>query len=274
MKLTVLLENTSNSPALACKHGLSLYFETPGHRLLFDLGPDGEYLKNAAALGVDISQVDTAIVSHGHYDHGGGLGEFLKANQRARVYLHRQAFEGHYNQVGEEHRYIGLPRELEGDPRLVLTDGNLKIDPELELFSGITEHRYPTRSNQVLKVRHGQDYRQDTFQHEQNLILRRQGKQVLVAGCAHNGIADILRRAEELCGGELDAVISGFHLYNNTKRISEDAETVEAIAGELAARRGTRFYTFHCTGLIPFEVLKKRMGDQIAYLPGGSILEL
>ena len=79
MVITSLVENTTKS-GLKAKHGLSLYIETKLHRILFDLGPDETLFENAEKKKIDLTSVDTVIISHGHYDHGGALGKFLKIN--------------------------------------------------------------------------------------------------------------------------------------------------------------------------------------------------
>lgn len=98
-KIIVLLENTTESSKLKCKHGLSLYAETENHKILFDMGPDALFLKNAEAIGVNIADIDVAVISHGHVDHCGGLKYFLEKNQKAKIYLRPQAFEEHYVKV-------------------------------------------------------------------------------------------------------------------------------------------------------------------------------
>ena len=92
MKITALVENKSSCD-LTPVHGLSLYIETERHKLLFDLGPDHTLLKNAEKRGIDLSQVDTVVISHGHFDHGGALAAFLKINHTARIFIQRRAFE-------------------------------------------------------------------------------------------------------------------------------------------------------------------------------------
>lgn len=72
MKISVLMENTASSEKYLCRHGLSFYIETRKHKILFDMGPDGDFLQNAEKMSIDLSQVDIAFLSHGHYDHGGG----------------------------------------------------------------------------------------------------------------------------------------------------------------------------------------------------------
>ena len=137
MKITTLLENTACRAGLCAAHGLSLYIETPRHKILFDMGPNEDFIANAKALGVDLAAVDLAILSHGHYDHGGGLVAFCRVNAHAPVYIHKDAFRAYYAlEEGRAPRYIGLPRGLEDfRDRFVLTEGETVIDDELTLFS-------------------------------------------------------------------------------------------------------------------------------------------
>ena len=89
MRIAALMENTAVSEEFVCSHGLSLYIETRGHRILFDMGQDGRFLENAKKLGIDIAGVDLAILSHGHYDHGGGLRAFLETNSQALIHIQK-----------------------------------------------------------------------------------------------------------------------------------------------------------------------------------------
>ena len=109
MKLTTLIENTTCRPDLTPEHGLSLYIETGEHRILFDAGQSDAFADNAEKMGIDLGEVDLAILSHGHYDHGGGIAKFLQINKKAPVYINKHGFEPHYN--GTE-KNIGLDTEL------------------------------------------------------------------------------------------------------------------------------------------------------------------
>ena len=140
MMLKVLSENTTASKEFGYEHGLSLYVETEKHRLLFDTGASGLFAENADKLGVDLSAVDIALLSHGHYDHGGGLKTFLEKNERAKVYVQERAFEPYYaDRPGGHKAYIGLDPALLPNERFVFCGPRENIDGELELFSEVQE---------------------------------------------------------------------------------------------------------------------------------------
>ena len=98
MKITALVENTTCSDELAKEHGLSLYIEACGKRVLFDTGLGDNFAANAEKLGVDLENIDFAVLSHGHYDHGGGLARFIAINGTSPIYARELAFEPHYSQ--------------------------------------------------------------------------------------------------------------------------------------------------------------------------------
>ncbi len=275
MKVTLLLENTACRSDLKCEHGLSLHIATDKHRLLFDIGPNAMFLENAEALGVDIRAVDTAVLSHSHNDHCGGLALFCKRNDLAAVYLQTEAWGEYYVVTPKKCAYIGLDKLLHKyESRFRFVDGVTVLDDELTLLSGGFGRDCWSHANDTLRVKTGGDYPPDDFRHEQCLLVTERGKTVLFGGCAHNGIVNILRRAEEILGRAPDAVFAGFHLYNPSLAQSEPRELVEAIARELDARKSTRFFTGHCTGQEAFAILKETLGDRLQYMSGGSVFEL
>jgi len=271
MKITALLENTTIDTALTPKHGLSIYIETPKHKTLFDLGPDDTCLQNAQILGIDLAQVDTVVLSHGHYDHGGALASFLKINDNARLFLHRQAFEPHYHKRLFVKKYVGLDQNQANNARLSFTDDTVRIDDELFLFSDV-EGQLDTKSSRSLLKKTADGYVRDDFAHEQSLIVTAEDKAVLFSGCSHRGISNILRAAAKH-QPTIRAVFGGFHLFNPSTQAVEPAETIERLANELS-ELGTEFYTCHCTGNTAFEIMRGIMGDKIHYLSTGSVVEL
>lgn len=273
MKLATLVENTAAAPGYACVHGLSFYIEAAEKKLLFDLGPDETLFANAQKAGISVENVELAVLSHGHYDHGGALGRFLEINRSARVYVRENAFLPYYSRSSGKEHEIGLSRELKGHPRVVPTGENCDIAEGLRLFSGVTGRKYFSEANRFLMEKTEKGLRPDSFSHEQNLIITEGNKKFLIAGCAHNGIVNILERFEKLEGRLPDAVISGFHLNPPSAMEPVSEELLDGIAGTLL-KWPVQYYTCHCTGLGPYAGLKKRMGERLNYLGAGSRLEL
>lgn len=258
MKILSLVENTSARADVGAEHGLSLYIEANGYRMLFDMGQSDLFARNARMLGVDLSRVDLAILSHGHYDHGGGLSHFLTLNQNAPVYVHQKAFGGYYH--GNE-RYIGIDPALRKSPRLRLGEGERVIGHGLTLFDCNELPRPGSLGSFGLCECVGGEYIPDRFLHEQYLLIEEEGKRVLISGCSHKGIADIVSWFEP------DVLVGGFHLSK-----LENEPVLEGIAKQLN-RHPTRYVTCHCTGALQFEFLKAHM-KTLSYLSAGACLEL
>jgi 7,8-dihydropterin-6-yl-methyl-4-(beta-D-ribofuranosyl)aminobenzene 5'-phosphate synthase len=163
------------------------------------------------------------IISHGHYDHGGGLKAFLEVNSIAKIYIHKNAFEEYYSKrSNNEIVYIGLDKSLKEHQRIVFTEDYLYIDEELALFSNCKGKRLLSSANNHLYMKENEKLVQDQFNHEQNLIITEDDKKVLVAGCAHKGIVNILQHCSDIKDSAIDHVIGGFHLMSKlqTTRIS------------------------------------------------------
>ena len=271
MKITCLIDNCALE-GFAAEHGLSYFVEACGKRFFFDLGADGAFLGNARALGRDPASAGFAVISHGHYDHGGGLAAFLDANPSAKVYIRKGAFDRRYShKPGCELEYIGLDAALEADGRIVEVDELYTVCEGITLFSGVYGDELHSPANDVLL---GEDAATpDAFRHEQNMLICEGGKRVLIAGCAHRGIVNIMQRLKELDPTPPAAVFGGFHLaIPGTAEV--DAELVDGTAARLMQSPGTAYYTGHCTGLPSFGRLKEVMGGRVRYLRAGESVEL
>lgn len=274
MKIYTLMENTAVSDEFVCSHGLSLYIETKNHKILFDMGQNGDFVKNAKVLGIDLSKVDTAILSHGHYDHGGGLEGFLEVNKKAQIHIQKKALGEFYaHDPDGMQRYIGLSPLWKDNPRVVSHIGDYKLDAELQIFAGVTGRECYSPANDRLYASMNGRHIPDLFMHEQNLLIREENKVVLFAGCAHNGLVNILKKAESFVPSGVDYVIGGMHLKNAFEKDEELKAFSKTLAARLLERR-SRYYTCHCTGLEAYKALRGEMGERIGYLSAGQVLEI
>ncbi len=270
MIIKTLIENTAISEDFRSEHGLSLYIETKAHKLLFDTGASGLFAENALKMNIDLSEVDMVVLSHGHYDHGGGLHTFLNLNKKAKVYLNRRAFDKHYaNRPNGKKEYIGLDESLMPSDRFIFTGDHLVIDEELELFSNVRGARLLPSGNRDLFMGSIQSMVPDDFSHEQNLIIKEDENRILVAGCAHKGIVNILEHMRQLKGRFPTYVIGGFHLSNPAAKVDEDPAVVSQV-GAYLINTNAKFYTCHCTGLKSYSDLKSMMKENVDYLSTGS----
>ena len=264
MKITALVENES-SCELKAKHGLSLYIETDRHKILFDLGPDETLFQNAAKRNIDLTQVDTVVISHGHLDHGGGLGRFLAMNHSARVYIQKSAFLPHYTRALGIKFPCGIKPQFENHPQVTLLEGNYQIDDQLLLFTVRDKSRCYSPMNDSLYEKD----KPDQFRHEQHLIIR-ESRNALIMGCGHGGVVNIMEAAEPyhpvLC-------IGGYHLTDPVKHKTVSDDVLDQIARALSAYPYTKFYTCHCTGREAYQYLADRMPN-LRYLACGESVTL
>lgn len=273
MKIINLVEDSAGSCRCQSEHGLSFYVETKKHRLLVDSGATELFVHNAALLGADLTQVDTVILSHGHYDHAGGILAFSKLNPDAKIYLKASADGDYYHLTGRGERYIGIDKKIPELAQCVRVDGNLWLDEELFLYTNVRGRRFPAKGNLQLKKKVGNVFVQDTFDHEQYLVITQGESHVLISGCAHSGIVNILERYEELFHAGPDAVISGFHLMQKEAYTADETEDIRRMAQALAERKAI-FYTGHCTGQAAYEIMKEIMGEKLRPIHSGDEIHL
>lgn len=273
VKITALVENTSLSPEYKSKHGLSLYIETTSHKILFDLGSNDLFVENAEKVGIDIRTIDTVVISHGHTDHAGALRKFLEINSTAKIYIKESAFDKHYTKVMGIPFYVGADIKLKDNRQFIFTSDSYMIDKELRLFSGIKGRKLFSQSNNKLLTKKNHKFVLDSFDHEQYLVIENENQKVLISGCSHNGIVNIMEEMQRAASGNFTHVIGGFHLFNPISKKYEKDELIRDVA-ECLKQYNCKYYTCHCTGPKAYKKMKEIMGERLNYLSTGSRLKI
>ncbi len=271
MHIISLIEDTEGIQGCVSEHGLSIYLETAKHKILLDFGASARTLENAKNLGIDLSKIDIAILSHGHYDHSGGILPFIEINPDVVIYMQEPAGNAYYHISGVSEKYIGINPEINKLPQTRKINGNYKIDEEIELFSGITGRKFLAKGNMELKEKVDGNYIQDAFAHEQCAVIKQGKETILFSGCAHNGILNIMDRYFELYHDYPSMVISGFHMMQKSGYNVQDIENIRCVAKELS-KMHTTFYTGHCTGQEAVNEMKQIMGEQLKVLHSGMVI--
>lgn len=260
MKIISLIENTSNTN-LKPKHGLCLYIEALNHKILFDLGPDETFIKNAQLKNINLKDVDMVIISHGHIDHGGGLKSFLKINTKAKIYIQESAFEKHYSKFLCFNINVGLKDIISN--RICRINGDYVINDNMRLFTSKGKTLQSPMNNSLLD----KNKRKDEFNHEQNLLIK-DSQTVLIMGCGHKGVINIIESSNE----NIDVCIGGFHLYDPITKKVVDERYLDKLSDSLS-KYNTKFYTCHCTGKKCYAYLSNK-NKNINYLSCGEEINL
>jgi 7,8-dihydropterin-6-yl-methyl-4-(beta-D-ribofuranosyl)aminobenzene 5'-phosphate synthase len=282
MKITTLIENRASNtkPELVSEWGLSLHIVFNDSSILFDTGASESFADNAEKLSVDLESVQAAILSHHHFDHGGGLERFLEINSNAKIY-HGDVPQGdcYVKILRIFKRYIGIDKKILTDyrDRFVAVSKSTEILPDIFVLPHIISTRpKPIGNKQLYLVKDGKAILDD-FSHEIVMAIKDNGKLVIFTGCSHNGILNMVDTvAKEFEGIPIKAVIGGFHLTSSPpfNFMAGTQSEMENLGKSVLNYPIEVTYTGHCTGKKAFGILKSVMGDKIKDIQTGSCFEI
>jgi 7,8-dihydropterin-6-yl-methyl-4-(beta-D-ribofuranosyl)aminobenzene 5'-phosphate synthase len=263
LRITVLVDDIARDPDLLAEHGLSFWIEADGHSILFDTGQGQALNANAGRLGVDLERADAVVLSHGHYDHTGGLAELPSLGPESTVYLHPLALQAKYARTtAPPHKAIGIPdragtRLLSSGCRLVDTRSPTEVSPGV-FVTGQIPRRTPFEDPGGPFFLDEKCTQTDLLLDDQALCIESQAGLVVVVGCAHSGVVNTMDYVAKLTGKpSIHAILGGMHLAH----ASEDRIAQTAAAFD---RRPIRMVApCHCTGDRPVAELRNLLGARV-----------
>ncbi len=270
IRITILVDNVA-LPGFRSEHGFAAWIEAAGRRMLFDTGRGSALLENAERLGIDLSMLDTVVLSHGHYDHTGGLPLVISRALTVEIFAHPAATRPRYSIRNGAAKRIAMP----GPVRMALelhpvgvrwTTRPKQIEPSLGLTGPIPRRTdYEDTGGPFFVDAKGQE--PDPIIDDQALWARTKRGLVVVVGCSHAGLVNTLRHAQEISGEpRLHAVLGGFHLNEaSERRLARTMDDLRDLDPEIIV-------PCHCSGDTAVERLRRTFGNRVAQGLAGMTL--
>ena len=269
MKAKIIVDNIPDG-AVCGEWGLCVYIEYRDKKILLDAGASGLFADNAEAYGIDLAEVDLAVLSHAHYDHANGMEQFFRINSKADFYLRETAGENCYAKKYFFHKYIGLPRGIleKYRDRIRFVSGDHALCDGAYLIPHKTPGLERVGKREKMFVRRGRVWLPDSFSHEQSLVFDTEQGLVIFNSCSHGGAGAIIREVRDTFPDkQVYALVGGLHLFNKSE------QELREFAASLRESGVRRVYTGHCTGKRAYELLRSELGDVMHQFHVGLSME-
>jgi len=277
MKITILCENTVGRRVGLGEHGFSALIETDHGNYLFDTGRGDSVIKNSLELNKDLRTIKKIFLSHGHYDHTGGLPEVLKLRGKVDVHTHPHAFLDRVHVVEENgketKRFVGIPFKrsyLESlGANFILNKDFFEVEEGFFLTGEVPRKTSFEKLDPKLFTEADGKTNPDVFLDDQSLILNTKRGLLVILGCAHSGVINILNHVINKTGKDrFYAIVGGTHLdFLAPEQLEESIKALRKIQIE-------KIGASHCTGMSGAFRLHQEFGDRFFYGHVGSTLEV
>ncbi|MFA9465720.1 MAG: MBL fold metallo-hydrolase [Velocimicrobium sp.] len=276
VKITTLIENNPDDKGqLLYEHGLSLYIETDGVNILFDTGESGDFIKNAKYLNKDLNKLDYCIISHGHYDHSGGVEKLIREVDKFPPFIvGEEFFKPKYKTVDTlDYKFNGNSFDEGFIAKKQISLRKVKEDmiyltDHIIVFHHFSRYTDYEKRNSRFYIKENAKYLPDYFNDEISLGIITEKGFVVIVGCSHVGIVNILKTISERVKLPIHAVIGGTHLIEADEfRMQQTIDAFKEMKLQLVA-------VSHCTGKEGIRLISEKMKEQFLYNNTGKVIEL
>lgn len=273
--ITLIENNPDDNNTLLSEHGLSIYIEVDEMKILFDTGKSGDFINNAEKLNVDLSNIDYLLLSHGHYDHSGGFKKLVdRIGNSFKLIVGKGFFNEKYKLMDNNtYRYNGNPfnKDFINKNNISLTCINediFYINEDIMIFFNFKRNNDFEIQNKLFRIKKNEDYILDDFSDEIVLAVKKDEGLIIILGCSHVGVVNILETIMKRIGLPIYGIIGGSHLVEaDEERVSKTIEFFKENNIKIIAMS-------HCTGEIAIEKLKNEFKDKFVYNNTGNIMNL
>jgi 7,8-dihydropterin-6-yl-methyl-4-(beta-D-ribofuranosyl)aminobenzene 5'-phosphate synthase len=276
LKITTLIENNSDDKGkLLYEHGLSLYIETDGKNILFDTGESGDFIKNAKFLNKNLEKLDYCIISHGHYDHSGGVEKLIsEVDKFPKFIVGEEFFKPKYKKIdapGYKFNGNSFDEEFIAKKQISLRkvkEDTIYLTDHIIVFHHFSRYTDYEKRNSRFYIKETAEFIPDSFNDEISLGIITDKGLVVIVGCSHVGIINILKTISKRVNIPIYAVIGGTHLIEaDDFRMHKTMDAFKEMKIQLIA-------VSHCTGEQGVRLISEELKEQFIYNNTGKVIEI